>query len=125
MEVRMERLKHVIEVNVLLGAWLIAAPFVLGYTSLHFAMGNDIVLGASLIACSWWILAASAAQIGAGGLQLLAGLWLIAAPFAWHYGRSSRPFDNDLAVGILTVLVSASAIWMLNSRLRKGGAVTY
>jgi hypothetical protein len=119
MEVRMERLKHVIEINILLGAWLIAAPFVLGYAGSRTEMGNDIAMGVLLIACSWWILAAAAGQIAAGGLQLLAGLWLIAAPFVWHYGQLSRPFSNDLIIGILAALVGCASMWMLNSRMRR------
>ena len=115
----MERLKHVVEINFLLGAWLIAAPFVLGYASARVETGNDVALGLLLIACSWWLLAAAAGLIGAGALQLFAGLWLIAAPFIWHYGRLSRPFRNDIIVGLLTVVVSATATWMLNSRLRR------
>ncbi len=115
----MERLKHVIQINILLGAWLIAAPFVLGYASARMQMGNDVAVGVLLIACSWWILAAAAGQVGAGGLQLLAGLWLIAVPFVWHYGQLSRPFGNDIVVGILSGLVSAASMWMLVARARR------
>jgi hypothetical protein len=114
----MERLKHIVQINILLGAWLIAAPFVLAYAGSRTEMGNDIALGVLLIACSWWMLAATAGQVAAAGLQLLGGLWLIAAPFVWHYGQISRPFRNDIVVGILAALVSASAAWMLTSRTR-------
>ena len=115
----MERLKHVIEINILLGAWLIAAPFVLGYAGSRPELGNDVAVGALLIACSWWMLAAGTGQIAAGGLQLLAGLWLIAAPFLWHYGQLSRPFTNDVIIGILAVLVGCASMWMLNSKMRR------
>ena len=115
----MERLKHIIQINVLLGAWLIAAPFVLGYASSRMEMGNDITMGILLIVCSWWMLATETGQVGAGGLQLLGGLWLIAAPFARHYHELSRPFSNDIVVGILSVLISMMTIWMLSSRVSK------
>jgi hypothetical protein len=115
----MERLRHIIQVNFLLGAWLIAAPFVLGYAGSRMEMGNDVALGVLLIACSWWMLAAAAGQIGAGGLQLLVGLWLIVGPFVLHYGQLSRPFSNDIVVGILSVLASSTATWMLASKVRR------
>lgn len=115
----MERLKHVIQINILLGAWLIAAPFVLGYAGSRMELGNDVAVGVLLIACSWWMLAAAAGQVAAGGLQLLGGLWLIAAPFAWHYRQLSRPFSNDIILGILSVLVSATALWMFTSTVKK------
>jgi hypothetical protein len=114
----MERLKHIVQVNVLLGAWLFAAPFVLGYGGSRLELGNDVAVGALLIACSWWILAADAGQVGVAGLQLLGGLWLIAAPFAWRYAHLSRPFSNDLVVGVVSVLTSATAAWMLASKAR-------
>jgi len=114
----MERLKHIIEINILLGAWLIAAPFVLGYAGARVEMRNDIVLGILLIACSCWMLAAAAGRIEAGGLELLCGLWLVAAPFVSHYGRLSRPFSNDILIGTLTMVASATAMWMLASRAR-------
>lgn len=115
----MERLKHIVQINILLGAWLVAAPFVLGYASSRMEMGNDVAMGVLLILCSCWMLAAATGQVGAGGLQLLGGLWLIAAPFARHYHELSRPFSNDIIVGILSVLISTTTIWMLNSRVTK------
>ncbi len=115
----MERFKYLAQINILLGAWLIAAPLVLGYTDSRMETWNDVALGILLIACSWWMLAAVAGQLGAGGLQLLGGLWLIAAPFAWHYAQRSRPFSNDLVLGILSVLVSAAALWTFASSVRK------
>lgn len=114
----MERLKHVIEINVLLGAWLVAAPFVFGYAASHIEMGSDVVVGIVLIACSWWILTATAGQVAAGVLQLICGLWLIVGPFLMHYGRSSRPFNDDIIVGIATVLVSATVLRMLGARVK-------
>jgi hypothetical protein len=106
----MERVKHIVQFNILLGAWLIAAPFVLGYAASTREMGNDLALGVLLIA--------AAGQVGAGSLALLGGLWLIAAPYVWHYGHLSRPFSNDIFVGILSVLVSTTATWMIAARTR-------
>jgi hypothetical protein len=115
----MERLKQIIEINILFGAWLLAAPFVLGYSSSHLEMGNDLAMGVLLIACSWWILAATAGQLGAAALQLLSGIWLIVAPFLWHYARSSRPFTNDIIMGIAAVFVGATVLRMLESKLKR------
>ena len=115
----MERLKHIVQINIILGAWLIIAPFVMGYSVSTVEVTNDVALGVVLIGCSWWIVAVETGQIGAGTLELLGGVWLIAAPFALHYERLSRPFSNDIVVGILSVLVSATGMWMFVSRLRR------
>jgi len=119
MEVRMESLKHLFQLNILLGAWLIAAPFVLDYSGSSVAMRNDVAIGVVLVACSWWLLAVTTGRIAADVFQLLGGLWLIAAPFVWHYGQLSRPFGNDILVGICSVLVSATSLWILNARSRR------
>jgi hypothetical protein len=114
----MERLKHTAEINVVLGAWLILAPFVMGYSGSRVELTNDVALGVLLIGCSWWIVEAATGQVGAA-LGLLGGIWLVAAPFVLHYQRMSRAFANDIGVGILSVLVSLTATWWLVSKLRR------
>ena len=115
----MVRLKHIVQVNLLLGVWLIVGPFAMGYAASTVELANDVGLGVVLIGCSWWILAAGAAQVGASTLGLLAGVWLVAAPFVLRYQSLSRPFSNDVIVGILSAMVSATATWMLASRLKR------
>lgn len=41
-------------VNVILGAWLVIAPFVLSYTSTLTAMWNDIIIGAVVVVLGAW-----------------------------------------------------------------------
>lgn len=115
----MERLKHIVQVNILLGAWLIVAPFILGYSGSTVELGSDIAIGVLLIVCSWWILAAMTGRIGASALQLVGGLWLLAAPFYFHYEKFSHAYTNDLIVGILVVMVGAAASWMLATTFRR------
>jgi SPW repeat-containing protein len=115
----MEHVKHVVQINILLGAWLIVAPFVLGYSGSTVELGNDIAIGALTIGCSWWILASMTGQIGASALQLLGGLWLLAAPFYFHYEKFSRAYSNNLIAGILVAAVGATTGWMLAARLRR------
>jgi hypothetical protein len=115
----MERLKHIVQINIILGVWLLIAPFVLGYSMSTVELANDVALGALLIGCSWWMLAVSTGQVGASTLELLGGIWLIAAPFLLHYERMSRAFANDIGLGILSVLVSAMGTWMFVSRVRR------
>jgi hypothetical protein len=115
----MERLKHLVQIDILLGAWLIVAPFILGYFRSRVEIGNDVGTGVVLIACSLWIVAIETGGVGASVLQLLAGLWLVAAPFFLHYEWLSRVFINDVIVGVFAAMVSAAATWMLTSRLRQ------
>jgi hypothetical protein len=119
MEVSVERIKYIVQINIVLGVWLVMAPFVMGYSGSTVELATDIAVGAWLICCSWWILAADSGQVVAAALSLLGGIWLLATPFALHYPRMSRPFDNDLGVGALALLLSAAVMWMLSSRLRR------
>ena len=116
----MERLRHVVQINMLLGAWLIVAPFALGYSASTTELLNDVALGAMLIACSLSILSSRAGQIVLSALQLPAALWLIAAPFYLRYSTLSRPYNNDLIVGILALIVSTTTVWILMSPTRVG-----
>ena len=61
----MERLKHIVQINILLGAWLIVAPFIMGYSASTVEMTNDAAVGLVLVACSCWMLAAATGQVGA------------------------------------------------------------
>ena len=115
----MERLKHIVQINILLGAWLIVAPFVMGYAGSTLELANDAAIGVLLIGCSWWMLAGGTAQVACSALELLGGLWLIATPFYFHYEKMSRVYTNNVLVGILATMVGASATWMLSSRLRR------
>jgi hypothetical protein len=40
--------------NVLLGLWLIVAPFILGYTEITAALWNDIIVGIGIAALGTW-----------------------------------------------------------------------
>jgi SPW repeat-containing protein len=115
----MERLKHIVQINILLGAWLIVAPFVMGYSGSTLELANDVAIGLVFIGCSWWILAGLTAQVVCSTLELLGGLWLIATPFYFHYEKMSRVYTNNVVVGILAAMVAASATWILSSRLRR------
>ena len=41
-------------INVVLGAWLVIAPFVLGYTALVAALWNDIIVGIVVVVLAGW-----------------------------------------------------------------------
>lgn len=95
------------------------APLVMGYFGSTRELVNDTVLGVWLVGCSWWILSAAAGQAAAATLQMLAGIWLVAAPFVLHFQRMSRPFDNDIAIGLVSLTLSAATTWMVSTRVRR------
>ena len=99
-------------INLLLGLWLILAPFVLGYSGIRESLWNDIVIGAIIAilaairiftplqyrSLSWW-------NFALGG-------WLIFAPFLiYGAGASGPPAQaatwNEVIVGVLVIVLGA------------------
>ena len=94
-------------INLILGLWLIIAPFVLGFTVHTHSEWNTIIVG---------ILVATIAAIriwGGRGASWLSwinaglALWLIVSP--WIYGNSdvSAIMWNDIIVGVVVLVLSA------------------
>jgi len=100
-------MKGITWINLILGIWLIVAAWAVGSASVVTA--NDVVLGVLLVACSWWIVGAMAPPVGIAWFEMLCGLWLIAAPFAFGYRAMRAASINDVVVGIVTIIVAAIA----------------
>lgn len=91
--------------NVLAGAWLIAAPFVLDYEEV-IPSGNDIVVG-SLIVLIGAIKALIAPRAwGLSSVNILLGLWLLAAPLVLSYD-DTLAVRNDRCLGVVIVLLAS------------------
>ncbi len=91
-------------VNILLGLWLIIAPFVLTYAQAS-ALWNDIIVGVLVIVF------ASASLSGPRNawfswLNAALGLWLVAAPFALTYIELAA-FWNDIILGVVILILAA------------------
>ena len=54
-----ERTAWISWVNIILGIWLIVAPFFLGYSGVSSALWNDVILGIIVAALSGWSYGAS------------------------------------------------------------------
>lgn len=101
-------------INVLAGAWLFVAPFVLGYVALRAALWNDMLVGATIFLLALVRAITPGHSPALSWVNVLLGLWLIVAPFALLYGSmgtTSGPAaatGNDIVVGII---VLALAYW--------------
>ena len=94
--------------NVLLGCWLIASPWIFGYTVGPGAFWNSICAGFLIAVLAIWRLSAPRSGTGQSSLNLLLGLWMIASPWVYGYwGNASAAWDN-IALGIV---VAALAAW--------------
>ena len=105
-------------INLLLGVWLLIAPFALGYSNAgrttpsgwHVALGNDIIVGVAVIVFA--AIAIAAALVSRSGhvttarvmgwaswVVVALGVWEIVAPFALNYSGTTGAVTNDILVG--------------------------
>jgi hypothetical protein len=92
--------------NLVLGAWLMLAPFALGYAATPAALGEALVLGLVVVLLSiWWLLATDRkTMIALSVITAVAGLWILRAPFALGYsGVAAR---HDVLIGMIVLVLS-------------------
>jgi hypothetical protein len=102
-------MKRITWINLILGLWLIASPFALGYAGIaHTAATEEVVMGIIVAACSWWWLAAMSPMMGMAWFEMLCGIWVLIAPFVLSYSVA-RAKGNDVWVGIVVLVVAVVA----------------
>ena len=96
-------------INVLLGCWLIASPWIFSYSANSNAMWNSIVVGALVVLLAAGRISTPMRSIGSTGLNLLLGLWAIASP--WIYGYAHMPMArwDCVATGIAIAALAAGS----------------
>ncbi len=100
-------MKWLSAVNVLLGGWLIAAPFALGYANVHIALANDVILGIVVAGLALWRFHGpdSLAMVPVSLGVAAAGLWVLLAPYNLGYGHLTPAVHTDLVVGTALFLL--------------------
>lgn len=93
--------------NVVLGIWLIIAPFILGYTIITAAMWNDILVGLAVVILAGIRVSRPTANSWLSWANVVLGVWLIIAPFALGY-TGTIALWNDMVVGLV---VAAFGVW--------------
>jgi hypothetical protein len=99
-------------INIGTGVWLVIAPFVLGYAALQAPLWNDIVCGALIVVLAGIRRSNISRNEGLSYVNAGIGAWLIIAPWILAYGDYQPAIWNDVAVGILVLIMgiwSASA----------------
>jgi hypothetical protein len=94
--------------NLVLGLWLIIAPFLLGYGAIPGPMWNDVLIGIIIAALAALRLSSPGHSGWASWTNLVAGLWLIIAPFVIA-GYTAAATWNDIIVGIIAASLAAAS----------------
>ena len=96
-------------VNVLLGAWLIISPWVLGYGSGRAAW-NAFIVGMIVMVVALSVVAAF--QQWEEWVSLAAGIWLVISPWLMGVASDTAVVWNQMIVGaILAALAAWSAFF--------------
>jgi len=101
-------------INLILGAWLVASPWVLIYGTMTGAW-NCLVFGA-LIFVIGVIRVTSIPGPFSARVNLVFGLWTIASPWIFGYATGTAAMWNSIVVGIL---VAVTALWSASASVRR------
>lgn len=94
-------------IDVLLGIWLVIAPFALGYSAIGSALWNDIIFGAVIVLLAGMRAAGEGyRQAWPSWANVIIGLWLIAAPFVLGYSLITQALWNDVIIGIAVAILA-------------------
>lgn len=94
--------------NVIAGALLAMAPFVLGYYTLNdVAMYEAVAVGLLIAVCALWLALSETAPAYLDYVVALFGAWSIVAPFVLGYHNTIEVARNtDIAVGAAVALIA-------------------
>ena len=98
--------------NLVLGAWLLASPWLLNYTGTPAAW-NAIVMGAGIVVFA--LIAAYMPKAWEEIINTLCGVWLVVSPFVLGFAISTTVALHTVLVGILA---TAFAVWAMASDKR-------
>jgi hypothetical protein len=90
-------------INFILGLWLIVAGFALS-AGVRPVMAEEIVMGI-IIAVLAYVSAVARPNAGLSWIVVLAGLWTLIAPAAINYMGRNSSRSNDIAVGIVVLIL--------------------
>ena len=107
------RMESTIDViNLVLGASLMSAPWVFGFTTVEMAARNAWVSGALIGVAAIMALIAFAAW--EEWVNLVLGLWVAISPWAlsFHLTISDTALRTQVALGLVVAVLAAVELWM-------------
>lgn len=96
--------------NVVLGGWLLMAWFVLPYTEAERALWTELVVGTVVAGIAIYRSATPRDAPWLGWVNVAAGAWLVASPFALGYADVAAALLNELVVGTSIAVMAILAL---------------
>jgi len=100
--------------NLVIGFWLIIAPWVLGYADTRIAVGNSVIMGVAVLIVAFVALVTP--DIWEEWISLLLGFLLVISPLTTGYETQTTAVINSVIMGLL---VGGDAVLGLNKRLKE------
>jgi hypothetical protein len=107
-------------VSLLLGAWVVASPWIWGYDDVHGAVATDVVTGSMVIVLTL----AGVMLPPLNALTIPAGLWLVLSPWVIGYGNEGGPVGiSDAVAGMLIAALGIAALASASRRIARGASM--
>lgn len=103
-------------IGIVLGAWMLASPWVVGFSDNSVAAMNALIMGTILVLAE--MLELSVHEDAEEWIDIVAGLWLMVSPVVLGFTSSMPATVSTISVGLLTVLFAAYALSPLDERVR-------
>jgi hypothetical protein len=97
-------------INLVLGLWLIASPFVIGFAGTGLSR-NNVIFGIIIAILSLFQISSPSESAWSGWLNALFGLWMLVSPFILGFANIGALWNGI----ILGIVVSVLAIWAATS----------
>lgn len=104
-------------VGIALGAWMLASPWVVGFSDHSVAAMNALIMGSILVLAE--MLELSVHEAAEEWIDIVAGVWLMVSPVVLGFTSLMPATVSTMSVGLLTVLFAAWALSPLDERVRK------
>lgn len=100
--------------NLVLAVLLFVSPWVLGFSAVQYAAWNAWISGVVIAALA--IGALSAFQEWEEWLNLIVGIWVVAAPWVLGFAAMAAAMWTHVVIGLLVVAAAAWEIWEVRHR---------
>jgi hypothetical protein len=102
-------------VGIAVGAWLVASPWVMGFSGSNAATVNAFVMGIILMLLE--LMEFEEHEPAKEWIDFAAGLWLLISPTALGFASLALASVNAIAVGLFTVLLAVWAMTPLDEKI--------
>ena len=99
--------------TLILGLWLILAPWALGYSGQDNAVWNQVIVGAAIALIALARVSAAESWAPLSWVNFVLGGWLIVAPFVLTYnetGNRTAIYWNDILIGAAVLVLALVSI---------------